>query len=302
MTLKLLKKKRVLIPLAVILMLIAAYAKRLQSEKEVKVGQLQGNGTSETSGIGASSIHKDIYYIHNDSGDSARFTAINPRGEVKGTYYFKGEASEPLGVHDCEDLAVGPGPVKDKSYIYLGDIGDNSAQRRYLVVYRFEEPAIDTAKAAQPVKATPLYVRYPDGPHDAETMMVDPIEKLLYIVTKRRNTIFIFTTPLTYKAGDTVTLEKRATVKFAGLPPFKWITGGSISKDGRQILLKNYEHVYYWKRGDDETVWQAMTRKPRKLYYKQEKQGEAICFNNDGSGYYTVSEGFAAPIYYYRAP
>ncbi len=41
---------------------------------------------------------------------------------------------------DCEDVATGPGPIKGKNYIYLGDIGDNAEKRRYISVYRFEEP------------------------------------------------------------------------------------------------------------------------------------------------------------------
>jgi hypothetical protein len=42
-------------------------------------------------------------------------------------------------VRDCEDIAVGPGPVKGKSYVYDGDIGDNDSKRKYITVYRIEE-------------------------------------------------------------------------------------------------------------------------------------------------------------------
>jgi hypothetical protein len=297
---KFFKRKRVLLPAFIVLMLIAAYAQKVLKDKETITGYIKGNVMDETSGIAASGVNKGIYYIHNDSGDTSRFFAINPEGKLKATYYFKGEAVEPLGVRDCEDIAVGPGPVKDKSYVYLGDIGDNRAVRNYLVVYRMEEPVVNGTDTVKNLQATPLYLKYPDGAKDAETLMVDPVEQLLYIVSKRKTAVTIYTAPLTYKAGDTVTLTKRSTIHLGGIPPFKWVTAGDISKDGSQILLKNYNRVFYWKRPAGVPVWQVMTEKPAKLYYKDEKQGEAIGFTPDGKGYYTASEGVDQPIYYYH--
>lgn len=297
---KFIKRKRVLLPAFILLTLIAAYAQKIRHEKETITGYLTGNVLDETSGIASSSIHNNIHYIHNDSGDTSRFFAITPEGKLKATYYYKGDPSERLGARDCEDIAVGPGPDKGKSYVYLGDIGDNKAVRKYLTIYRFEEPSI--TDSVKNVDTAPLHVKYPDGAKDAETLMVDPVEQLIYIVSKRKNAVTIYTTPLAYKTGDTVTLTKRSTIRLGGIPPFKWVTAGDISKDGTQILLRNYKHVYYWKRPEGVPVWQAMTKKPAKLYYKQEKQGEAIGFTPDGKGYYTASEGVGEPIYYYSLP
>jgi hypothetical protein len=223
-----------------------------------------------------------------------------PDGQLKDTYTFKGDERNNLGVRDCEDIAVGPGPLKDKSYVYLGDIGDNKAAHPFINIYRFEEPALTDQPTNVHVEPSILFLKYPDGPKDAETLMLDPVEKLLYIVSKRKNSVTVYTTPLQFKAGDTVLLTKRSTLHFSGLPPFKWITAGDIDKNGNQILLKSYNNVYYWKRHDGEPVWQVMTEKPKILYYKKEKQGEAIGFTPDGSGYYTTSEGQGEPIYYYH--
>lgn len=299
---RLLIQKTIMVPLAIVLMLIFAYAQKIVKDKETIAGHISDPALSETSGIAASSIHADTYYIHNDSGDTSRFFAIKPAGQLKTTYYYKGEAGERLGVRDVEDIAVGPGPDKGKSYVYLGDIGDNQAARKYIVVYRVEEPEGDSANHQKNVEATPLFLKYPDKPKDAESMMVDPIEKLLYIVSKRNNSVIVYTAPLNYKAGDTVTLTKRSTLHFGGFPPFKWITAGDISKDGSEILLRNYHNVYYWKRTANMPVWEVMQQKPVKLYYKNEKQGEAIGFTPDGKGYYTASEGIGEPVYYYKLP
>jgi len=44
-------------------------------------------------------------------------------------------------------MAAGPGPERGKSYLYLGDIGDNNEARAEIVVYRVPEPALtDTRK------------------------------------------------------------------------------------------------------------------------------------------------------------
>jgi len=97
-------------------------------------------------------------------------------------------------------------------------------------------------------------------------------------------------------------LTKRGKLFFEGIKPFKWVTAGDISKDGQQILLKNYQKVYYWQRANNEPIWQTMQRKPRELPYQVEKQGEAIGFTPNGKGYYTTSEGVFSPIYYYKIP
>jgi len=297
------KKIKIIVPIAIILF-FAAFAEHRHDAQQVNIsGHLRNKELDEISGIAVSGIRKDIYYIHNDSGDTSRFFAISPDGTLKNTIYFKGDPNEPQGVADCEDIAVGIGPDKNKSYIYLGDIGDNKGVRKYLTVYRIEEKE-NWAKDSlvKNAVAVAVHFRYPDGAKDAETLMIDPIEKLLYIVSKRADSVTVYTSPLNFKPNDTVTLNKKCKLYFNGFRPFKWITAGDISRDGQQILLKSYEKVYYWKRSNNEPVWQTLLKKPTELPYKPEKQGEAIGFTLDGNGYYTTSEGVFAPIYYYASP
>jgi len=297
------RKIQIIIPIVVILF-FAAFAEHKHDAQQLNItGHLRIKEMDEISGIAVSGIRKDIYYIHNDSGDTSRFFAITPDGTIKNVIYFKGDPSQPLGAVDCEDIAVGIGPDKNKSYVYLGDIGDNRGVRKYITIYRFEEKqnwAKDSLiKNAQVV---PVHYKYPDGPKDAESLMIDPIEKLIYIVSKRSDSVTVYTTPLNFKANDTLVLSKKCKLYFNGFRPFKWITAGDISRDGQQILLKSYEKVYYWKRNNNEPVWKTLLKTPTELPYKPEKQGEAIGFTIDGKGYYTTSEGAFAPIYYYAIP
>jgi hypothetical protein len=297
------KKLNILLPL-VSLLFMGAFAKHRLLDRQDITGTLNNKEMDEISGIAASSISPDTYYVHNDSGDTSRFFAITAGGKLKSTIYFKGDSVNGLGVHDCEDIDVGPGPEKGKSYVYLGDIGDNAQNRPYITVYRMAEKkswAIGNVAKVN-TEAVRVDFKYPDGPKDAETLMIDPIGQQLIIVSKRSDTVAVYTSPLKYKANETIVLTKRCKLFFPGFKPFKWITAGDISKDGQQILLKSYDKVYYWRRQHNEPIWETMVRKPRELTYKVEKQGEAIGFQPDGKGYYTTSEGIFSPIYHYDVP
>jgi hypothetical protein len=253
---------------------------------------------NEVSGLVLS--RNNTMYVHNDSGDTTRFFAINSGGDLVATIYFKGDPIRKIkGVLDCEDIAYGPGPEKGKNYIYLGDIGDNSAMRRYISVYRLPEPG--KLQSVMHVNRELVHLKYPNGPQDAETMMVDPILKELIIVSKRQDTVGIYSTPLSFKDGDTVKLQKTGSLFLPrGITPAsKYITAGDISADGKQILLKTYQNVYYWQRQGSEPVNQTLSRKPIQLPYIRERQGESIGFTPDGKGYYCISEGVNAVIYYY---
>ncbi|HRN56468.1 MAG TPA: hypothetical protein PLL71_08450 [Agriterribacter sp.] len=263
-------------------------------------GKLSAGINNETSGLAVSSVNKGLLYIHNDSGDTSRFFLTGADGTLKAIYTFKANPLIKHGVTDCEDIAVSTGP-KRKSYVYIGDIGDNNAKRKHIIIYRVREPKLRHAAEVftGTVKADPLYLEYPDGPRDAETLMVDPVEQLLYIISKREDSVSVYTAPLLFKRNDTVTLIKRATLFFEGGNNSKWICGGDISKDGSQVLVKNYLTVYYWKRKGKEPVWQLLMTPPREMPYKTEQQGEAIGFTGDGKGYYTISEGMHPEVYYY---
>jgi hypothetical protein len=296
------RKITLIIPIVIILF-FGAYARHKFENKQIDItGRLQRRDLDEISGIAASGINGNLYYIHNDSGDTSRFFAILPSGEIKSTIYFNGDKREQKGVRDCEDIAVGPGPEEGKSYVYMGDIGDNYSVRPDITVYRMQEQREWNKDSIAHAEAVPLHLKYPDGPKDAETLMIDPIEKLIYIVSKRQDSVTVYTTPLIYKSNDTVTLQKRCKLYFPGYKLFRWITAGDISKDGTQVLLKSYVKVYYWKREGNEPIWKTMQKFARVLPYQAEKQGEAIGFTPNGKGYYTTSEGVYSPIFYYKIP
>lgn len=265
-----------------------------QSSEALKSSEL-----NEVSGLIVT--RNNTIYVHNDSGDTTRFFAINAKGDLLSTIYFKGDpVRKSKGVLDCEDIAYGPGPEIGRNYIYLGDIGDNSSLRSYISVYRFPEPS--KLETTMHTERELIHFRYPNGAQDAETMMVDPVSKELVIVSKRQDTVGIYAASLSFRDGDTIQLQKRGSLYLpSGLTPSsKYIVAGDISFDGKQVLLKTYQKVYYWGRKNNEPLTDALLRKPVALPYVRERQGEAIGFSSDGKGYYCISEGLNALVYYYK--
>jgi hypothetical protein len=182
---------------------------------------------------------------------------------------------------DWEDIAVGPGP-DGKSYIYIGEIGDNAAVHDEVFIYRIPEP--DKLKPESEVKPEKIKLTYPGGPRDAETLMVDPISGDIYIISKRDKKNTIYCLPADRFNDKEAVLEKVGELNFTSS------TAGDISSEGNQILIKSYLNIYYWIRKPGESIAQALTREPTMLLYNPEPQGEAIGFQQDGKGYYTISE------------
>jgi hypothetical protein len=264
------------------------------------VGTLSADFLNEISGVAISRLHPNTFYVHNDSGDSSRFFAINFKGELLSIYNFKGVWNNGLGVKDCEDIAIGPGPEAGKNYIYLADIGDNSASRSSIQVYRFAEP-ISVAHTTMAVTADVADLQYPDGPRDAETILIDPIEKMLYIISKREDTAHIYRCALNFKNNDKIQLGLCGRVVLEGSGYGKWVVSGDITADGNAVLLKTVSSVYYWKRNSNEPVYTTLQRKPVKQNaYTIHGQEEAITFTPAGDGYYILSEGAHSKIYYYK--
>src|SRR5882724_6523392 len=141
-------------------------------------------GLVEASGLAASQNNAGVLWAHNDQGDTNRIFALDTNGRKLGVYRLTG------GVHvDYEDIGIGPGPVTNVSYLYVGDIGDNNSDRSNIIVYQIPEPAVYRRQAASPVTNSLKGVRaitltYPDGARDAEAMFVDPVTGDLFIASK----------------------------------------------------------------------------------------------------------------------
>lgn len=249
---------------------------------------------AETSGISVSSKSDDLIWAHNDSGDASRLFLMHKSGALIAVYNFN------KTVIDCEDMSIWH-RNKEKSEIFIGDIGDNKGKRPYISIYKFTEPLVGKAAINSEISirnVKELRFKYPDGARDAECLMVDPIDEKIYIISKREDSVGLYSAPLSSTAAKINTLKKELYLFFPGSGSSKWITAGDISSNGKSVLVKSYVNIFYWQRKANETLVNCLKNKAKALSYIPEKQGEAICFTKDAKHYYTISEGKNAPILY----
>ena len=253
-------------------------------------GKIAGKLLDEISGIAASRKNKGVFWAHNDSGDGARIYAFDAKGKDLGYFDIKG-----VFARDCEDIAVGPGPVDGENYIYLADIGDNFGRWDEIRVYRVAEPKIEDNPTINRTLdgVETIRLRYPDSPHDAECIMVDPATRDIYIITKRDQLSRV------YRAAWAKSSDEVQELEYMCKLPWGLATGGDISCDGTTIVVRNYLTASIWKRQKGQKLWEVFGNEVRNFVLTAEKQGEAICFDVDGKGCYTTSEGHFPPIYRY---
>jgi len=248
----------------------------------------------EISGMAASLRYNDRLYMHEDNGNPNYLYVTNSRGADIGRLLISKSINR-----DWEDMAVGPGPLPEQQYIYIADIGDNHAWRWKIHIYRLPEPELvplagPVHKVVKGVEVITL--KYPDRSHNAETILLDPLTRDLYIATKEDDSCRIFVARFPQSTRNKMVLEPVITL------PFHLVTGGNIASNGEEILLRNEQLYWYWKRLPGETVAAALSRPPQQIVPGvNEPQGEAICFTADQQGYFTCSEvnGKQEPVIYF---
>jgi hypothetical protein len=263
---------------------------------------------NEISGVVASHRYRNVIWAHNDSGDRPRIYAVGQRGG------HLGSVSVAPAAIDWEDMAMVPWGPGTRDRLYLADFGDNATARETITIYRTVEPLVRAGTVRRRYPTTAITLRYPDGPHDAEALLVDPVRKDLIIVTKEPNGvsgIYAVTPPIT--GNRVLTLRKVgefdanpwADAIAAGLPddaPLlsravgNRVTAGDVSRDGTVVALRTYSGVVLFNRDPALPLWTAFRRGGCVGPSLPEGQGEAIAFDPTGRGYFTISEGVRPTI------
>ena len=243
----------------------------------------------EASGMADSRSQPGNVWIEQDSGSPAELALLGYDGVLKGKISVPG-----FDNRDWEELSIGPGPKDGVNYIYIGEIGDNNANHPISQIYRFPEPASLQTPITQVER---INFRYPDGPRDAEAMFVDPATKDIYIISKREEKVHLYSLPYPQDVNQ-VTVAKAY-----GELPLTFVTSAAISPDGTEMLVRTYTQVYYYKRNTGQSISDALQfGNSRQLTIRAEPQGEALCFDKDNKGFFTISERASASsvnLYYY---
>lgn len=244
---------------------------------------------TEASGITASQDHANVFWVHNDSGDSARVFAVSNTGADLGTWTVTGASAV-----DWEDIAIGPSATAGTEALYLADIGNNSLSRASVVLYRVDEPDPALGSGAT-VIAQSLTLTYSDGSHNAEALLVDPADGSITIVTKEPSGVAgIYTAPAPW--GSSAVLTKVGQIS---LPANTLVTGGDVAPNGETIALRTYGSLLVFNRPAASTVANALTGTSCSAQVATEGQGEAVAFLADSSGYMTVSEGAHPDLHFF---
>ncbi|WP_238162088.1 hypothetical protein [Micromonospora endolithica] len=207
--------------------------------------------------------------------------------------------SYPSTPRDTEDLAVGADGT-----LWVADIGDNNRSRETVAVW----------KLAPGADAPVLYrMAYPDGPHDAEAMLVTGDGRPL-IVTKYSAVLYAPTAAL--RTGRTVPLARVGQVRLPASTtsnPFSAlgrtaVTGAATAPDGRRVVLRTYADAFEFEVPDGDVVAALTGSTPSVTPLPDEPQGESITYSGDGRSLLTVSEtagqppGTRAPVLRYPRP
>lgn len=272
----------------------------LRFGERIDLGLAANDDLTEVSGLEASAASAGLLWAHNDSGDGPRLFALDTTGAHRGIYRLAGAEAR-----DWESLALGPGPEEGRSYLYVGETGDNLRQYGISYIYRLPEPAVGAAPVDTVLRTVDrIAFRYPGGPHDAEALLVDPATRDLWIVTKEDEAATVYRLPYPQSTTEITEAERLTRLDLRRLPGMRGfpnkITAGDIDPSGRYLLLKTYADVYLWARPDSGGTF--FDQNVQHLPYTAEPQGEALTWAADGGGYYTLSEerdGIPTHLYFY---
>jgi hypothetical protein len=246
-------------------------------------GRVADPSANELSGLVRSPSQPGLLWSHDDSGAGPILFGLRADGRVAARPTVSGAQAV-----DWEDIAAGQS-ADGRPLLYVGDIGDNASRRPSVDVYRVPEPKVGAAATAP---AARLRLRYPDGAHDAEALLVDPLRADLVIVTKALGAGRAYRASARLPAGSQTTLGRGPAIALS------LVTAGDVSADGRIVVLRGYDRLAVWARHGREPLTTTLGRAPclSPTSLAGEGQGEAIALDRRGASFTTVAEGSPAVL------
>ncbi|MFF3353414.1 WD40 repeat domain-containing protein [Streptomyces sp. NPDC002917] len=227
---------------------------------------------TESSGLAASRAHPGIYWTHNDSEDGPYIYAVDSRtGRTVATITMRGVGAP----RDVEAISLGP-----DGNLYVGDIGDNlNGSWDHVWIYRFPEPKV--LKDAT-VRATQFDVKYADGARNAEALMVHPKTGRVYIASKNEGGGGLYEGPARLTTGRTNVFRRVGEVP--------WVTDGTFSPDGKELVLRSYFSARGYAFEDGRLGADHRVDAPL------QGQAESVTYTADGSALMFGSEGARSEV------
>ncbi|XP_063402315.1 uncharacterized protein LOC134686575 [Mytilus trossulus] len=251
----------------------------------ITVGTLDSTDLDEASGLAASRVHPNVLYSHNDGGDLSRIFAVDSTdASVIAEFGISGADH-----YDWEDIAMGPCPDKS-SCIYIADAGLNH-HRPVNMIYRVREPGAVKDQTLTIIDKLPFIWTEVDG----QTLLVDNHGEIYMVSNVNGGKGLMVHIPAS-AWGSTTPFNATSSVHLNITTSHHDPGAGDISPDGTELIIKARNHVYYWKVKNNDYL-SAVETPPTEIPHHSERLGEAICWDINGTNYYTLSEGRHAPLY-----
>jgi hypothetical protein len=158
--------------------------------------------------------------------------------------------------------------------VWVGDTGDNDEVRASVQVYR-----VPVGRGDRTVDAPAYDLVYPDGPHDAESLLAAP-DGRLYVVTKGLLGGTAYVAPRHLDRNGPNRLRAVAAVDV-------WATDAALFPDGRHVLVRGYDTAVVYTFPSFTPV--ASVDLPR------QRQGEGVSISTSGRVRLS-SEGRNSPV------
>lgn len=303
----------VTIALAFVALAASWYAAASDPDRSQAGTVIQVPALREASGLAVSHRVPDLLWSHNDSGGQPVLYAFGVDGQLRGTVRV-------AGVRNNDWEAIASFELDGKPYIAIGEIGNNSGQRKNTTVLVIEEPPGDQLS---PSVETPVPVawsvpfRFESGPHDCETLLVDPRLRLFYLVTKRTAPPELCSLPIQVPPGKPAPLTAAKVGVVAHLPRPSRLqrlfptaggryraqpTDGCIAPDGRSAAILTYGAIFLYRRNPGQTWELAFQHEPVRIGAPGLPQAEGLCFSADGKSLFVTGEQRNPVLLRYEIP
>lgn len=229
--------------------------------RESPTGVAIDRAIREPSGIVASPQHRDVFWVHGDSGTGNWIYAVDRSGKLLARYRVRGAQNV-----DWEDITH-----DDEGYLWLADTGNNNGDRRDLSLYRVREPdpragddtgQVEVERRVRFHYADQREFGVDDHNWDSESLLW--FDGRPWLLTKHRGDRWtvLYRFPTLADLEGEVVPERISSLDLGAQivgTPSRWpgrATGADVAEDGRHLALLTYDNalVFAIAPGDDDLL------------------------------------------------
>jgi hypothetical protein len=279
------------------------------------LGEVARHDLDESSGAAMSVAQRGVLFTINDSGNEPLLYALDTTGTDRGAWRVQGARNvdwEAIAIAPCRRPATSGPDGADSSCVYIGDVGDNTAERVTRVIYRVSEPTAESAGfTGRTAPAQRLEYLYADGPRNVEAMYVAR-DGGIYLIGKqdrrnaggqRRRTRVYRLAPTAWEGASPATAQLVDSLPIVpGSALGRQISDAALSPDGRHVAVRTYSQVFIFAT-DPATGRIHTARAPSVCNITAFLDvGEGISWLDPSGVLLLTNEGRAASIYRVRCP